>query len=111
AFRELKSSGKKLPMLARALALGPVWPPSALSTIKASEDWIVNQVWIRRIITLVAVERYRLAHGHWPAALTDLVPDYLPKVPIDVYDGAPVRFRRLPDGVAVYSVGEDGVDN
>lgn len=25
-----------------------------------------------------AIERYRLAEGEWPTALTDLVPDYLP---------------------------------
>src|SRR5690606_18559844 len=25
-----------------------------------------------------AIERYRLAEGEWPSALTDLVPDYLP---------------------------------
>jgi hypothetical protein len=32
-------------------------------------------------------------------------------VPADPWDGRPLRYRRLPDGAVVYSVGADGVDN
>jgi hypothetical protein len=60
---------------------------------------------------LLAVERYRQDHGRWPKALSELVPDYLPAVPIDPHDGAPLRFRRFADGVMVYSVDADGEDN
>ena len=55
-------------------------------------------------------ERYRLQHSRWPAALADLVPDLLPGVPADPFDGQPLRYRRLADGVAVYSVGDDRAD-
>jgi hypothetical protein len=60
---------------------------------------------------MVAVERYRVANNRWPDTLPELVPAYLPKVPLDPYDGAPLRYRRLSDGVVIYSVGADGKDN
>lgn len=34
-----------------------------------------------------------------------------PEVPLDAYDGKPIRYRRLADGVVVYSVGADGKDD
>jgi hypothetical protein len=62
-------------------------------------------------LAAVAVERYRRAHGDWPAGLRSLVPAYLKEVPKDPYDGAPLRYRRVADGVVVYSVGPDRADN
>jgi hypothetical protein len=59
----------------------------------------------------LAAERFRLRAGRWPATLGELVPDLLPEVPADPYDGAPLRYRRLPDGVVVYSISEDGRDD
>jgi len=32
-------------------------------------------------------------------------------VPADLYDGMPLRLRRLEDGLVIYSVGPDGQDN
>jgi hypothetical protein len=66
---------------------------------------------VRSAIVLVAVERYRRAHDRWPRKLADLTPKYLAAVPLDPYDGKPLRFRRLPDGVVIYSVGPDLVDH
>jgi hypothetical protein len=54
----------------------------------------------------LAAERYRLKHGNWPDTLDDLVKTGLLKdVPLDLYDGKPLRFRRTPDGLAIYSIG------
>ena len=54
----------------------------------------------------VAVERWRLAHpGRLPDALSELVPAYLTAVPLDPFDGQPVRYKKLPVGYVVYSVG------
>jgi ABC-type transport system involved in multi-copper enzyme maturation permease subunit len=66
---------------------------------------------LRCAIALAAIERYRLAHGRWPESLQTLVPAQLSSVAIDPYDGAPLRYRILHDGVVVYSVGPDGIDN
>ena len=61
--------------------------------------------------TLLAVERYRLAHASLPETLDRLVPDYLAAVPADPFDGAPLRYQRVDRGFLVYSVGEDGRDD
>src|SRR5262249_19466108 len=67
---------------------------------------------LRCVIVLVAAERYRLQHHRWPAAVDDLVKaKLLPRVPIDPYDGAPLRLRLLDDGVVIYSVGPDQTDD
>jgi hypothetical protein len=60
---------------------------------------------------IVAVERYRLANKRWPDSLISLVPAYLPRMLLDPYTGEPLRYRRLDDGVVIYSVGRDGQDN
>lgn len=59
----------------------------------------------------VACERYRLAQGKWPVLLDALVPAYLPAVPLDPFSGQPLLYRLLPDGVVIYSVGDNGVDD
>jgi len=70
-----------------------------------------DQAFLRCAIVAVAAERYRRKHGDWPAGLADLVPDYLTTVPADPYDGRPLRCKRLPDGLIVYSVGPDLQDD
>jgi hypothetical protein len=66
---------------------------------------------LRSMIVCLAAERYRRAHGRWPEAPADLVPGQLAAVPLDPFDARPLRYRRLADGVVVYSVGRDGADN
>jgi hypothetical protein len=70
-----------------------------------------DQAVLRGAVVGLALERYRLDKGRWPKELTELVPDYLPAVPKDPFDGRPLRYRPLADGVIVYSVGPDGRDD
>jgi hypothetical protein len=62
-------------------------------------------------VVAVAIERYRLRRGAWPDSLAALVPDLLPTVPLDPFDGQPLRYRRLADGVVIYSIGPDSADD
>jgi hypothetical protein len=78
---------------------------------KAMQSVPRKLAWLRAAIAAVAAERYRRAEGKWPESLEALSPAYLPALPADPYDGRPLRYRRLPDGVIVYSVGPDGTDN
>jgi hypothetical protein len=59
----------------------------------------------------MALERYRLANGHWPDALGELAPKYLAAVPADSFDGKPLRYARHNDGVIVHSVGPGGKES
>ncbi|MGH7137257.1 MAG: hypothetical protein ACREHD_16055 [Pirellulales bacterium] len=61
--------------------------------------------------TAIAVERFRRANGQLPDALSDLAPDFLPQVPADPFDGAPLRWLASGDYYRVYSIGPDGVDH
>jgi len=61
--------------------------------------------------TALALERYRLAGGKVPERLEELVPQYLPEVPSDPFDGNPIRYRRTDPGYCLYSIFEDGQDN
>jgi hypothetical protein len=63
-----------------------------------------SQIELRCALVALAAERYRRAHGSWPAALADLVPGYLAAVPADPLDGKPLRYERLPDGVRIHSL-------
>jgi hypothetical protein len=66
---------------------------------------------LRCAVTGLAVERYRIQTGQWPQSLANLVPQYLPEVQFDPFDGAALRYRRLEDGVVIYSVGWDRKDH
>jgi hypothetical protein len=59
----------------------------------------------------LAVERYRLAEGHLPQSLDNLVPAYLDAVPKDPFDGQDMRYRVRKTGFVVYSIGEDLSDD
>ena len=67
-------------------------------------------------LTAIALE---LAHrdlgggaGDWPTSLEDLVPTYLPRLPLDMFDGQPLRYRVTEDGHPVlYSIGIDYDDD
>jgi len=70
-----------------------------------------TQAELRALIVALACERYRLARGNWPTSLKELLPEYLQEIPIDPYTGKELIYRLLPDGVVIYSVGHDLIDN
>ncbi len=67
-----------------------------------------NDARLRTAMVGLAAERYRLKHGAWPKQLNDLVPAYLERVPIDPFTENELSYRRLEDGIVVYSVGPEG---
>jgi hypothetical protein len=62
-------------------------------------------------ITALAVQRYRLKEGMLPVSVETLVPDYLPQVYADPFDGKPLRYKLTEPGYMVYTVREDGADD
>jgi hypothetical protein len=63
--------------------------------------------------TAVALERYRLANNSLPDDLAQLVPTYIEKIPIDPFDGRPLRYKKLSPqpGYTIYSIGTDEHDD
>ena len=66
-----------------------------------------NIAQLRTARLALAIERYRLAAGKLPDALTDLVPAYLDAIPTDPFDDNELRYKKLEAGFVVYSIGED----
>jgi hypothetical protein len=67
--------------------------------------------WLSMAQAALAVERFRLANDRLPMKLSELVPQFLPAVPLDPFDGAPLRYKPLAKGYVVYSIGPDGRDD
>lgn len=67
--------------------------------------------------TRLAIDKYSHVRGSVPATLQELVPDYLPAIPIDPCTGKPLIYKRVPktrddySGYILYSTGTDQVDN
>ena len=66
---------------------------------------------VGRLCECVALQRYRRQHDRWPDTLDALVPAFLAEVPVDPHDGKPLRYRRLTDGIVIYSIGPDKIDD
>jgi len=59
-----------------------------------------------------AIERYRLVNGQLPAKLDDLAPQFITKVPNDVFSGGPLHYQPGVDGhFLLYEVGLNGRDD
>jgi hypothetical protein len=89
----------------RSLILSRMLLPSLSQVIVRADDYSAR---MRVVQAALTVERFRLAHsGALPTQLTEVVPEVVEAVPIDPYDAQPLRYRKLPLGYVVYSIGPD----
>lgn len=89
----------------------PIWTALVSSASKVCQADARVKALLRTAYTAVALERYRLAKGKWPEKLADLVPQYLSEVPLDPFDGDPLRLARQGSALIVYSISQDKQDN
>ena len=83
-------------------------PAFAHSSMKSAR----SQTFVDEALVACALERHRLAHGQLPDTLTALVPQFLEKIPTDVIDGQPLRYRKNADGsYLLYSIGWNQKDD
>ncbi len=87
-------------------------PPDSVSSLAFAVKKTVRIETDRALcLTAIALKRYSLRHGNYPAKLDALVPEFLSVVPVDYMDGQPIKCRLNTDGsFTLYSVGEDGKD-
>ena len=105
-LRPLTAPTAKLPPLLEGLTAN-----QTIDWVKWAQGCHRARAMMRCAAVALAAERYRIAERHWPDDLNALVPRYLAAVPVDPFDGRPLRLRRLPDGIVVYSVGPDRADD
>lgn len=73
--------------------------------------WRFNLAARRLLACELAIHLYSLEQGRPPEKLEELVPEYLPAVPLDPFTDSPLIYRRGGDGYLLYSVGPDGADD
>lgn len=79
---------------------------------KAVEATARTQTGVNQARIVCALERCRKARGQYPESLSDLVPEFIDRLPRDVFTGGPLQYRRANDGrFVLYSVGWNGQDD
>ena len=121
-FRRLKKTAEDAASLDEALRRNPRQAISvrfgevALSVLfvpwdgplKAQDCWTMRAELNDLAFALAA---YRADHGAYPDKLGDLVPDYVEKLPTDLFGGSKLHYRRESTGYLLYSVGPNGKDD
>ncbi|HUE14071.1 MAG TPA: hypothetical protein VMR25_07900 [Planctomycetaceae bacterium] len=87
----------------RRLGLLPllVWPPFIGSVVFFQEADIRTD--LARLV--LAAARFRAKNGKYPGTLVALVPDYIQRIPLDSFDGKPIKLRREGKAWTVFSGG------
>jgi hypothetical protein len=99
-LKEIEAASKTAPALARIVC-------AAVSKVAAAE--CRQDTLLACAGAALAAEEFRLRRQRWPGSLDELVKaGHLEVLPMDLYDGKPLRFRPTPDGLVIYSVGADG---
>jgi hypothetical protein len=78
---------------------------------KMGEAFRREHAYLRCMIVALAAERYRREKKTWPENIDQLCPRFLAAALLDPFDAKPLRYRRVQDGVIIYSVGQDVTDN
>jgi len=68
-------------------------------------NYLSNVALLRVLICDLAIQAFRDEHNRFPNRLDELVPEYLPSVPVDPFLEAPLIYRVESDAVTLYSVG------
>lgn len=90
-------------------AVGDYWADLAGVSIDVyRRTSCVSESLLSAVQVMVALRAFEVREGHMPLELGTLVPEYLPSVPLDYFDGKPIRY--LPDAHLLYSVGSDFAD-
>jgi hypothetical protein len=61
-------------------------------------------------VTILALAEFHRIRDRHPDRLDELVPEFLPRLPIDYADGQVLRYHPEGDGYLLYSIGDNGVD-
>lgn len=102
-FLSRKSRGEMIATTFLAL-MGP-----GISSVIEAENHSVDELRLARTAAALAV--WRLEQGNYPNELEQLVPDLLPKLPMDASWNKPFHYEQRGEGYLLYAVGIDGDDN
>jgi hypothetical protein len=102
-------------MNATRYAQSRYWPLSALMPTMTVDRAVTLGDFANQerngVLVAIALELYHRRHEAWPARLVELTPEFLPTVPLDCWDGQPLRYRVVDGRPLIYSVGADRQDD
>ena len=75
------------------------------------EAYLRYQAMLRSTSLMLAAERHRRKTGAWPTSVERIDPAFLARLPIDPYDGKPIRIKARDGQLFVYSVGRNHQDD
>jgi hypothetical protein len=79
---------------------------------KANQQFAGGQCSLDLARVALALERFRIAHGQYPDTLDALSPAFVEKLPHDVINGQPLKYRKANgSGFVLYSVGWNEKDD
>ncbi len=119
-FMTLAVDAARLPISEQPTALAALpWPPDEnmkfARLFMPAYDKVAGAYWrsvaeARCLVVGLACERFRLKHERWPKTLAEIPKELLETIPLDPFDGQPLRYKRLLDGIVVYSIGTNRED-
>ncbi|MFO0861788.1 MAG: hypothetical protein U0570_14665 [Phycisphaerales bacterium] len=83
--------------------MAPALNESMFAFAKLAMEWDVMRA-------ITRIEKYRLDHGKYPASESELHSAMGGELPLDVFSGSPLRCRFDGDGLVIYSLGTNRID-
>ena len=77
-----------------------------------ADEFVLVKTQLDEARVACALECFRLAHGIFPEKLSELVPDFVKELPLDIYSRQPLIYRRKDGGTfLLYGVGTNRTDD
>jgi hypothetical protein len=110
-FSQLESHRGTTSILLSGNPVGEIYYDMLMPALgeKSAEKKCEMDVQLRATQTILALRADELTHGKLPENLDALVPEFLEKVPVDAFNGQPLRYS--PEKKIVYSVGKNLKDD
>jgi len=104
----------ELPLQERRITIlnGIYFPFSRRQFVEVAQVQLIAQASLEAGLTMLALCAYHQHHGTYPPSLDALVPEFIPRPPVDHAVGSPLVYRRTGNGrYLLYSLGLNGVDD
>lgn len=112
------AAGQKIDLELKKIAASPMQRVIHLQTMllmpaltAGAQGMAQNAATLNAADAALAAVRFRRVNQVWPQSLAQLVPEFLPQVPLDPFDGKPLRIVVTANELKVYSIGKDLTDD
>ena len=105
-LKALKEPGKILSQAIGDVLMGLLMP--AVRKVQSAHDRARQTD--ANLAVAFALAAFHAERGRYPAKLADLAPDYLTKIPGDIFSGKGLIYKPTEKGYLLYSVGQNGKD-